>query len=76
MPSQAPQSQCSKRLGKKRLWFERVIPGSPAEKAGLLPGDQLIAAEGIEIKEGKKFTMPFRKKAGETTSGLRSSGKE
>jgi len=53
-----------------------VIPGSPAEKAGLLPGDQLIAAEGIEIKEGKKFTMPFRKKAGETTSGLRSSGKE
>jgi len=54
-PSQAPQSQCSKRLGKKRLWFERVIPGSPAEKVGLLPWDQLIAMEGIEIKEVKEI---------------------
>lgn len=27
------------------LWIERVIPGSPAEKAGLLSGDQLIAVE-------------------------------
>jgi predicted metalloprotease with PDZ domain len=76
MPSQALQSQWSKRFGKKRLWFERVIPGSPAEKAGLPPVDQLIAVEGIEIKEVKKSTMPFWKKAGETTSPSRSSGKE
>jgi len=34
-PSQVPQSQCSKRFGKKTLWIERVLPGSPAEKAGL-----------------------------------------
>lgn len=33
------------------LWIERVIPGSPADKAGLLPGDQLIAVEGKEISE-------------------------
>jgi regulator of sigma E protease len=39
----------------KKLWFERVTPGSPAEKVGLLPGDQLIAVEGIEIKEGKEI---------------------
>jgi uncharacterized iron-regulated protein len=39
----------------KGLWIERVLPGSPAEKAGLLPGDQLIAAEGIEIKEVKEI---------------------
>jgi S1-C subfamily serine protease len=32
-----------------------VIPGSPAEKAGLLPGDQLIAVEEIEIKEVKEI---------------------
>ena len=37
----------------KGLWIERVLSGSPAEKAGLLPGDQLIAVEGIEIKEVK-----------------------
>jgi uncharacterized iron-regulated protein len=30
--------------------IERVIPESPAEKAGLLPGDQFIAVEGKEIK--------------------------
>ena len=28
----------------------RTIPESPAEKAGLLPGDQFIAVEGKEIK--------------------------
>jgi hypothetical protein len=39
----------------KGLWVERVLPGSPAEKAGLLPGDQLIAVEGIEIKEVKEI---------------------
>ena len=32
-----------------------MLPGSPAEQAGLLPGDQLIAAEGIEIKEVKEI---------------------
>ena len=37
------------------LWIERVIPESPAEKAGLLPGDQLIAIEKIEIKDVKKM---------------------
>jgi uncharacterized iron-regulated protein len=37
------------------LWIEQVVPGSPAEKAGLLPGDQFIAVEGIEIKEVKEI---------------------
>jgi len=39
----------------KGLWVEKVLPGSSAEKAGLLPGDQLIAVEGIEIKEVKEI---------------------
>lgn len=39
----------------KGLWIERVIPASPAEKAGLRPGDQLIAVEGIEIREVKEI---------------------
>jgi uncharacterized iron-regulated protein len=37
------------------LFIEKVLPGSPAEKAGLLPGDQLIAVEGIEIREVKEI---------------------
>jgi uncharacterized iron-regulated protein len=39
----------------KGLVIENVLPGSPAEKAGLLPGDQLIAVEGIEIREVKEI---------------------
>ena len=35
------------------VWIERVIPGSPAHKAGLLSGDQFGAIEGKEIKEVK-----------------------
>ncbi len=37
----------------KGLWIEKVIPESPAEKAGLLPGDQFIAVEGKEITKVK-----------------------
>ena len=40
---------------RKGLWIEKVIPHSPAEKAGLLSGDQLMAVEGIEIKEVKEI---------------------
>jgi len=37
----------------KGLWIERVVPESPAEKAGLLTGDQFVAVEGKEIKQVK-----------------------
>ena len=33
----------------KGVWIERVIPQSPAEKAGLLPGDQILSVNGKEI---------------------------
>jgi uncharacterized iron-regulated protein len=36
-----------------RVLIERVIPGSPAEKAGLLPGDQFISIDGKEIAKLK-----------------------
>jgi uncharacterized iron-regulated protein len=35
------------------IWIERVIPESPAEKAGLLPGDQILSANGKEVRELK-----------------------
>ena len=42
-----------KKEGSDGLWVERVIPESPAEKAGLLSGDQLLAVEGKEITQVK-----------------------
>ena len=37
------------------LTILRVIPSSPAEKAGLLPGDRLLSVEGKEIGEVKEI---------------------
>ena len=39
--------------GTKGLRIEQVISGSPAEKAGLQAGDQLLSAEGKEITKIK-----------------------
>jgi uncharacterized iron-regulated protein len=33
----------------KGIWIERVIPQSPAEKAGLQAGDQLLAIDGKKV---------------------------
>jgi len=37
----------------KGVLIERVIPGSPAEKAGLLPEDHILSVDGKEIKKLK-----------------------
>jgi len=39
----------------KGIWIERVIPGSPAEKAGLLSGDQFLAIDGKEVTKVKEI---------------------
>jgi uncharacterized iron-regulated protein len=35
------------------ILIERVIPGTPAEEAGLLPGDRIFSVDGKEIKRLK-----------------------
>jgi uncharacterized iron-regulated protein len=37
----------------KGIVIERVIPESPAERAGLLPGDQFVSIDGKEVKSLK-----------------------
>jgi hypothetical protein len=39
----------------KGIWIERVIPGSPAEKAGLLSGDQFLVIDGKEVTKVKEI---------------------
>lgn len=48
--------------GLKGIWIERVIPGSPVERAGLLPEDQFVAIEEKEIKELKDIHGAFFQK--------------
>jgi predicted metalloprotease with PDZ domain len=44
------------------LRVTKVVPGSPAEKAGLLPGDILFALNGVEMKsENDDALMKARK---------------
>jgi len=44
------------------LVIEKVLPGSPAEKAGLLPGDQLIGVEGNEVTKVKDIHKALEQK--------------
>jgi uncharacterized iron-regulated protein len=46
----------------KGIGIERVVPESPAEKAGLLPGDQFVAVEGTEIKTVKDIHNALEQK--------------
>jgi uncharacterized iron-regulated protein len=46
----------------KGLWIEKVLPGSPAEKAGLLPGDQLISVEGKDVTRVKDIHKVLEQK--------------
>ena len=46
----------------KGLVIEKVLPGSPAEKAGLLPGDQLISVEGKEVTNVKDIHKVLEEK--------------
>jgi len=48
--------------GQKGLRVEKVIPESPAEKAGLYPGDQLVSVEGKEITKIKDIHHALEQK--------------
>ncbi len=46
----------------KGLVIEKVLPGSPAEKAGLFPGDILVSVEGKEITKIKDIHHALEQK--------------
>lgn len=39
-----------KEKGPSSVWIERILRDSPAEKAGLVPGDQILRVDGKEIQ--------------------------
>jgi regulator of sigma E protease len=43
------------------LYVHRVLPGTPAEKAGIRPGDRLVALDGQELKGGLLLTLAVGK---------------
>ncbi|MEK7480600.1 MAG: trypsin-like peptidase domain-containing protein [Patescibacteria group bacterium] len=55
-----------------------VIPGSPADKAGIVENDIILEIDGIKLEEGKSFGLLIRQKSvGDTiTLKIVSKGKE
>jgi serine protease Do len=48
---------------------ERVTPGGPAEKAGIKPGDQIVATDGVAIRSVYQAVLPtIYKQPGDTTA--------
>lgn len=49
------------------ITVQKVVPGSPAEKAGLQPGDLLFSINGVEIrKENDAALMKIERRPGQT----------
>ncbi|HYV19648.1 MAG TPA: PDZ domain-containing protein [Verrucomicrobiae bacterium] len=49
------------------ITVQKVVPGSPAEKAGLQPGDVLFSINGVEIRnENNQALMKIDRRPGQT----------
>jgi regulator of sigma E protease len=48
-----------------------VLPGYPAEEAGIQAGDKIIAVDGVEVETWKDMSSEIRGKTGETPVTLR-----
>jgi hypothetical protein len=59
-----------------RVVLTGVTPGSPAEKAGLRAGDQLLAFQGQTIRDEVRFRLALLAASGETTLLVRREGTE
>src|SRR5262245_47165349 len=48
---------------------ERVTPGGPADKAGIKPGDRVVATDGVAIRSVYQAVLPtLNKQPGDTTT--------
>jgi S1-C subfamily serine protease len=51
------------------IFAERVTPGGPADKAGIKPGDQVVATEGVAIRSVYQAILPtLYKQPGDTAT--------
>ncbi|MFC0252829.1 RIP metalloprotease RseP [Massilia consociata] len=51
-------------LWRKPARIEKVLPGGAGERAGLLPGDQILRADGKVVDDGLAFTETMRASGG------------
>ncbi len=59
-----------------RVQVRMVMPGSPAEKAGIKPGDKILAVNGTEIVKGlEQFINFVKKSSGELNLKVERNGK-
>ena len=58
------------------LVVEKVAPDSAAAKAGLLPGDHIVAVDGVKLSRREELRQHFQKKNAEPSSLELKRGKE
>jgi regulator of sigma E protease len=46
--------------------IDRLVPGAPAERAGMLPGDRVVAVDGTPVASWSEWVELVRERPGET----------
>ena len=74
----APRAPSNSQPGGVPVLVTRVVPGSPAEKAGIVAGDRITALDGIELTREQTIDILIQQyKPGDTlTATIIRSGKQ
>jgi regulator of sigma E protease len=76
VPQDVSSFPADAKVGSLQVWVGEVLPGSPAEKAGIKSGDIIIEADGVKIVRGDALRAAIKNASGQMEILALRGGKE